>query len=114
MIELNFVDGADGGLGIGVGGEENALGVGESRDGARQKLDAVHLRHAVIDQEQGQGLAALLQLIEEGQCGLAGVGRQHPIVGSVLAAQVALDGLQNFGVVVDGQKDRFCHGHTKR
>ena len=61
-----------------------------------------------------QRLAALLELLEERECGLARVGRQHTIVGSVLAAQVALDGLQDFGVVVDGQQDRFCHGQTKR
>ena len=101
MIQLDLVDGANGSLGIRVGGEQHALGIGESGDGARQKLDAGHLRHAVIDQEQGQRLAALLELVEQIERALAGAGREHAIVFGVLAAQIALDGFQNFGVVVN-------------
>jgi hypothetical protein len=76
--------------------------------------DAGHLRHAVIDQEQSQRLAALPELIEQGEGGRAGVGREDAIVGSVLAAQIALDGLQDVGAVVDRQQDRLCHRRTRR
>jgi hypothetical protein len=66
------------------------------------------------NQEQGQRLAALLELVEQRERGLAGVGREDAIVGSVLAAQIALDGFEDFGVVVNRQQDRLCHRHARR
>jgi hypothetical protein len=58
-----------------------------------QELDAIHLRHAVIDQEQSQRIALLPKPIEEFQCGGSGIGRKDAIARRVLAPQIALDGL---------------------
>jgi hypothetical protein len=49
----------------------------------------------------------------------AGLGAQDTVVLAVVAAQVALDGAQDVGIVVDGQQDglarhgnpRTSHGH---
>ena len=64
VIEPDVVDRPDGSLGVGVGREQNALGGREKRDGLAEELDAGHLRHALVHEEQRNGIIAELQLAQ--------------------------------------------------
>src|SRR3712207_9189846 len=65
---------------------------------------AVHVRHPVVGEEDGDRLTAELQLAE-GVERLGGGGRpQHPVLVAVAAAQVAGDGAGHAGIVVHAQR----------
>jgi hypothetical protein len=108
-VDAGGVDGADGGLGVGIGGEQDAARVGI--DGARplQQLDAGHARHALVADDQRHRLVAGLELGQRVQRGLAAGGAHHAIGGPILAAQVLDHGFKHAYVVVNRQEDRPRH-----
>ena len=65
IVDAGIVDGADGGVGIGIGGEQCPLGVGEDPHRFLQEFDAVHPRHALVGKQQGHAVVAHLQLLQE-------------------------------------------------
>ena len=58
IIDIGFVDGADGGVGVGIGGEEGALCLGKDAHAFLQEGDAVHVGHALIGEEEGDAIVA--------------------------------------------------------
>ncbi len=108
-MDLGGVDGADGGFGIGVGGEQDALGLGVERHGLLQEVDAGHAGHALVGEEEGDGLLALDELAADIERGHAGGGAEDTVVLAVVAAQVLHHGFQYAGIVVDGEKDWLWH-----
>lgn len=70
VVEADVVDRTDGGVGVGVGGEQQLLGGRRLRLGPLEQLDAGHRRHALVGDDQGDGLIAQRQLVQDRQ-GLA-------------------------------------------
>ena len=64
MVEVDHVDGVDGGAGVGVRGEQDAPGPGVQVHGLLQELDAAHLRHPVVGQQHSHLVAAQLHLAQ--------------------------------------------------
>jgi hypothetical protein len=108
MIEVDEVDGVDGGVGVGVGGQQHAARRRVEVHRPLEKFDAAHLRHPVVGDQHGDRLAPQLELLQ----GLQGVrprlGPHDAVPVSVLATQVAGDRAGNRGIVVDGQQDRLA------
>ena len=107
IIDVGFVDGADGGIGVGIGGEQGALGVGEDAHAFLEKRHTVHVRHALVGQQEGHAIVADFQLFEERERAFGGIASDHAVFGAVFRAQIALDGAQNIGVVVNTQQYWF-------
>ena len=112
VVDPHLVDGADGGVGVGVGGEQHAPGVRRARDRRGQQLHARHLGHALVHEQERDRVAALGQAVEQGERRRPRRGLQHAIALAVVAPQVALDGARHLGVVVDGEQDGFRAGHA--
>ena len=64
VVEAGGIDGADGGLGIGVGGEQHPFSIREKLAGVSQQLHALHFGHALVGQHQRQRLFAAAQLTQ--------------------------------------------------
>ena len=112
VIEPDVVDRPDGGLGIGVGRQQDALGGREKLDGLAEELDAGHLRHALIRQEQRNGIVAELQLAQGIERSRAGIGAQDAVVLAVLAPQVSLDRGKDDAIVVYGENGWLGHDRS--
>ena len=107
MVQADVVDRADRHVGIGVGGQEDALGVRLQLQRARQQLDPGHLRHPLVDEEERDGAPTQGQLADRLERLDARAGGNHPVIGPVPRAQVALNCPENREVIVDRQQDRF-------
>jgi hypothetical protein len=109
VIEPNPIDGEDRRLGVGVRREQDLPRIGVQLLRLGEKLRPRHLRHPLVDEEERDGRAALFEL-EGGIDRLAaGPDLDHPVVGSEMRAEIAVDGVEDLGVVVDGEDDRFRH-----
>ena len=103
VIEPDVVDRPDGSLGISVGREQDTFSGREKRDGLAEEFDAGHLRHALIHEEQRNGIIAELQLAQGIERGRAGIGAQNAVVFAVMAPQVSLDRGEDDAIVVYGE-----------
>jgi hypothetical protein len=101
VVNAGGVDGPDGGLGIGVGGKQDAAGVRVNGAGTLKKLDSGHTRHALVADDEGDRLVAFAELVEGVEGGLAAGGAQNTVVGSVFAAQVLDHRFKDTDIVVD-------------
>ncbi len=63
VVDLGRVDGLDGCLGIGIGGQQGALRVRVNLHRLTQKLHPGHSGHALVGDKQGDDVAPLLQLV---------------------------------------------------
>ena len=67
VVEVDDVDRVDRGVGVGVGGEQDAAGLRVDVHGLLEELDAVHLRHPVVGEQHRDLLAAQLHLAQRVQ-----------------------------------------------
>ncbi len=74
-----------------------------------EHLDAAHAGHALVADDQGDGLVAGLELGQGVERGLAAGGAHDAVGGPILAAQVLDHGFQHAYVVVNRQKDGPSH-----
>jgi len=86
VVDVDDVDRADRGVGVGVGGEQRAAGVRRDVHGGFEEVDAVHLGHAVVGEDGGDGLAAQRELAQRFQCVAAGLGAHDAVILAVAAA----------------------------
>src|ERR1700682_5896585 len=77
--------------------------------GLGEETDAVHLRHALIGEQQGDGIVAGLELAQRGQRGAAGIRAHYAVTVGIMAAEIALDSAQHLRIVVHRQHDRLGH-----
>ena len=104
-VEADAVDGVDRGLRVGVGRQQHAPRVRRQRARLGHELDAGHLRHALVGQQQRDGLAPAGDLLQRVQRLLPRGRRQHAVAGAVVTAQVAVDRAGDRGVVVHREQD---------
>jgi hypothetical protein len=103
VVNFSFVDSIDGGVGVGVSGEQCTFGLGMNVHGLGEKSNAIHAGHALVGQEQSHGIVSRFELAQGAQRGAAGIGAHHAVLLGIVAAQVALDGAQHFRIVINGQ-----------
>ncbi|OPZ02257.1 MAG: hypothetical protein BWZ10_03370 [candidate division BRC1 bacterium ADurb.BinA364] len=96
-----FVDGVDGHPLVGVTGQHHARNLGSAFLDLGQQLDAVHSRHVHVGDNHGERSLALQQRQR-----LLAAERRFDVV---LAVQLALEGGQHIGFVIDKQHAAFSH-----
>jgi hypothetical protein len=107
VIEPHGVDAGNGRLRIGIGGKQNAAGVGIQLQRFDEKLCARHARHPLVDEEQRHGRAALFQLPRGLERLIPRACFQNTVCGCEVMAQVPFNGIQDLRLIVDRQNDRF-------
>ena len=105
VVQRDLVDRRDRRLGVGVGGQQDALGVGHELARLDEVLRARHRRHALVGDEHRDLVAAREQLAQQVQRLGAGARAQDPEALAEAAPQVARDGREHGGLVVD-REDR--------
>ena len=111
VVDADLVDGADRHLRVRVGRQQHAPRARRDVGALREQLDARHLRHALVGQEQRDGIAALRQPFEQIERAGTGLGREHGEALRVARAKISLDGAHDVAVVVDGEENRLAVGH---
>ena len=111
MVQVDDVDGRDGGVGVGVRGEQHPAGAGKQVEGLFEELHAAHLGHALVGEDHRDLFAAQGDLAQGLEGGGPRIGPHDAVVLAVLAAQVAGHGARDTGIVVDGQDHRAGHQH---
>jgi hypothetical protein len=101
VVERDLVDRLDRRLGVGVGGQQHALGRRHDLARAHEVVGAGEARHALIGDEQGDLLAASHELGEDLETPLARVRSDDPVALAEPAPQVARHCCQHRGLVVD-------------
>ena len=104
VIDIDDVDRRDGGVGVGVRGEQRPACLRNQIHGLLEEVDAVHPRHAIVGQDRRHLLAAQHDFPDRLQRFLARVGPHDPIVRAVSAAQIAGHRTRHARVVVDGEQ----------
>ena len=105
VVERHLVDGLDRGLGVGVGGQQHALGARHDLTRLHEELGARQARHALIGHQQRHLVAAHHEVAQDVQALLPGARAQDPVALAELAAQVARHRREHGGLVVD-REDR--------
>ena len=103
IIDIGLIDGADGGVRVGVGSEQGPLGFRINVLRFLQEGDAVHARHALIGQKQCHAVAADLELLEQVERALGRIASNDAIFSAVMRAKIALNRPQHVRVVIDTQ-----------
>ena len=91
MIQSYVVDGADGGFGIGIGGEQHPFCFGKNDLGLLQKIYAQHLGHALVGQKQSYRFALLFEFGQTGQRIPGRIGADDAVIVFEFIAQVAFE-----------------------
>ena len=64
MVQVDDVDGVDGGVGVGVRGQQHPLGRRIEVHRRLEEVDTGHLGHPVVGDEHGDRLTSQLELLE--------------------------------------------------
>ncbi len=106
VVQRDLVDRRDRCLGVGVGGEQHALGVGHELARLDEERRAGHRGHPLVGDEHRDAVAAREHLAQEVERLRAGRRPEDPEALAEAAAQVAADGGEHGGLVVDGEDRR--------
>ena len=109
IVDLRGVDRGDGGVGVGVGGEQRALRRWRQRPGFGQELHPVQIRHPLIGQDHRDRLRVLAFVPEHVQPFGAALRADHSIVTAILGDKVTADRAQHLRVIVHGEDERLDH-----
>src|SRR5207302_4671666 len=94
---------------VGVGGQQDALGLGIDSEGLLEEIDAGHTGHALVGEEEGDGIVAVLELAADIERRTAGRRPDDTVVLAIVTAKILDYSLQDTGVVVDSEQDRLRH-----
>ena len=111
VVDADLVDRADRHLCVRVRRQEHAPRARREIGALREQLDARHLWHALVGQEQRDGIPARGQPFEEIERAGTGLGREHGEALRVARTEISLDGAHHVAVVVDGEENRLAVGH---
>jgi hypothetical protein len=109
VVHLGAVDGGDRRVRFSVGREQHPLRGREALTGLGEQRHPVHLGHALVGQDEGEGLVPRLQLFEDPQTGRARLGTQDPVVLAVTLTQIARHRAQHVGIVVHDEEGWTFH-----
>ena len=105
IMDAGFVNGVDGSIGVRIGSEQGALGQRVHLHGFGKEIHAVHLRHALVREQQGHGVVASFQFPQSGKAGASRICAHDAIA----VPQITFNGPQDFRVVIYRQQDWFWH-----
>ena len=71
-----------------------------------EELDARHLRHALVGDDEGNRVASLLEAAQRVDRRCTRLGTDDTVAVGVAASEVAIDSTKHFRIVVDGEEDR--------
>ena len=108
-MNLGLIDGLDGGVSISVGSQKHAPGVGVEIHGPANELNACHLGHALVNQQQTDGAIPPLESLQSLERSRSRVSTDNPVAFGIPSPQVAVHRTQHLRVIVDSQQDRFYH-----
>jgi hypothetical protein len=108
-VDSSGVDGADGGLGVGIRGEEDTARVRIDITSTLEHFDASHSGHALVADYQSDGFFARFELGQRVERGGPAGGPHDPVGFAIFAAQILDDGLKDAYVIVNRQQDRSRH-----
>ena len=108
-MDAGGVDGFDGGVGVRVGSKKGALGGGEEFGGLGEEADAIEFGHALIGEEKSDRVVAGFEAMEDVERFVGGGSAHDAVPLRVTGTEIALDGLENIGVVVNGENNWLGH-----
>ena len=108
MVQVDDVDGVDGGMGVGVCGQQHPFGRRVEVHRRLEEVDTGHLGHPVVGDEHRDRLTSQLELLEGVQRVRTRFGPHDPVGIAVFAPQIPGNGPGHPGIVVDGQHHRFA------
>jgi hypothetical protein len=89
-----------------------ALGVGEEFGGLGEETYTVEFGHALVGEEEGDGVVAGFEAVESVEGFVGGGGAKNTVAFRITAAKIAFDGLKDIGVVVNGENDWLGHNRS--
>ena len=107
VVEVDDVDRVDGGVGVGVGGQQHAPRHRIQIHRPLEEFDAAHLRHPVVRDQHRDRLATQFEFLKRLQRVGTGFRADDAVLLAVMAAQVAGDRARHRGIVVHGQQHWF-------
>jgi hypothetical protein len=110
VIEPDAIDRHDRRLGVGVRGQEHAPRIGIELDRFDEELRPRHLGHPLVDEKERDVAAALLELLRRLERVPTRADLHDAIVGAEVLAEIAVDGIEDLGVIVDGENHGLGHG----
>ena len=102
VVQRDLVDRLDRGLGVGIGGQQHALGVGRQLPGLHEIVRSRQSRHPLVCDQQRDLVAAGADLFEQLESVGTGTCAHHAVALAEAAPQVPRDGRQHRGFVVHG------------
>ncbi len=106
VVERDLVDGLDRGLGVGVGGQQHALGAGDDLARLHEEVGARQPGHPLVGDQQRDLVAARDEVAQDVEPLLPRARAQDPIALAELPAQVAGHGREHGGLVVHREDRR--------
>ncbi len=108
VVEVDDVDRVDGGVGVGISGEQHPSRRRIQVHRVLEEFDTGHLRHPVVGDERCDRLTPQFELLESFQRVRARLRPHDPVGLAVVATQIPGDRPGYRGIVVDGQDHRFA------
>ena len=110
VVQPDVVDGPDGHIRVGVGREQDELGLWGEYQRLCEELHAGHARHPLIGRDQRDLPVPQRELLQHRQRFGARHGADDLELGAVLTPQIASDRLRDRRIVVDRQDRRLDYG----
>ena len=110
VIEMRLVDGLDGRVDVRVGREQHATRQRVDLAGSREHLGALHARHPLVADHDGQRVASGLQLADGGERLFARRRADDRVGLPVPRAEIAAHRREHLRIVVDDEEDGLVHG----
>jgi DNA-binding NarL/FixJ family response regulator len=109
IVNFGGVDGANGGLSVGVGRQQDSFRVRIDGEGLLKKIHASHSRHALVGEEESDDVVAFLQLVADVERGGTRCSANYAIVLAIVTAQILDYSFKHADVVVDCKQNRLRH-----
>ena len=102
VVQSHLVDRRDGRLGVRVGGEQDPLRLGVGLACLEQVFGPFHSRHPLVGQQQRDGVPPGAQFAQQLEALGSRAGPQDAVALPEAAPQVASNGGENHGLIIDG------------
>ena len=108
-IRASRVDGFDGRVGVGVGGQQDAFGAGKDFGRVGEEFGALHAGHTLIGKKKSGCIIPELELTESFEGGRTRIGTDDAVFLPVASAKVAFNSAKNFRLIIDNEDYWFRH-----
>ena len=109
MVEVDIVNGRNGGIRIRIGRQQDPTSIRIEFDGLGKKLRTRHPGHSLINQEKRNRYSTLFKLLYCVESQPAGGSLHHAIDMAIVLTQVPLNGIKHLRFIVDCENNRLSH-----